>query len=157
MFLVNRESQQKVMAEIIEISKTELLEILEEGNFEFDWEQETVYDLYALKIVEKEHTVGLMALKDVKEELRIEIILLESSKDNIGTSKKYDRIAGCLIAWACRLAFIKGYYGFVSLIPKTRLITHYENAYGFEQFGRQLAVDTEQSHRLIKQYLKNED
>jgi hypothetical protein len=63
---------------------------------------------------------------------------------------------GCLIAWACRLAFIKGYYGFVSLIPKTRLIEHYKNAYGFEQFGRQLAVDAEQSHSLIKKYLKNE-
>ena len=70
--------------------------------------------------------------------------------------KIYENIAGCLIAWACRLAFIRGYYGFVSLVPKTRLIEHYKNAYGFEQFGRQLAVDTEQSHRLIKQYLKNE-
>jgi hypothetical protein len=156
MFLINRKNEQKVLSEIVAISETELSDILEEDNFEFDWQQETDYDLYALRVLDNKNTVGLMALKDVKDELRIEIILLESSKDNIGASKTYQNIAGCLIAWACRLAFIKGYYGFVSLIPKTRLIEHYKNAYGFEQFGRQLAVDTEQSHSLIKKYLKNE-
>ena len=156
MFLINRKTRQKILCEIVEISENELSDILEENNFEFDWQQETEYDLYALKIWGNKNTVGLMALKDVKDELRIEIILLESSKDNIGTSKNYDNIAGCLIAWACRLAFIRGYFGFVSLIPKTRLIEYYKNAYGFEQFGRQLAVDTEQSYRLIKQYLQNE-
>ena len=61
-----------------------------------------------------------------------------------------------LIAWACRLAFINGYYGFVSLIPKTSLIEYYKNAYSFEQFGRQLAIDTEKAHSLIKKYLENE-
>ena len=156
MFLINRKNRQKEPSEIIHISERELSDILEENNFEFDWQQETHYDLYALKILENQNTVGLMALKDVKDELRIEIILLESSKDNIGATKNYDNIAGCLIAWACRLAFIRGYFGFVSLIPKTRLIEYYKNAYGFEQFGRQLAVDTEQSYLLIKQYLKNE-
>ena len=156
MVLIDRKSGQKILSEIVAISETELSDILEDNNFEFDWQQETHYDLYALKLVDDKNTVGLMALKDVKDELRIEIILLESSKDNIGTSKSYDNIAGCLIAWACRLAFIRGYYGFVSLLPKTRLIEHYKNAYGFEQFGRQLAVDTEQSHRLIKKYLTND-
>ena len=156
MFLINRKNGQKILCELVDISESELSDILKENNFEFDWQQETQYDLYALKILDNKNTVGLMALKDVKDELRIEIILLESSKDNIGTSKNYDNIAGCLIAWACRLAFIRGYFGFVSLIPKTRLIEYYKNAYGFEQFGRQLAVDTEQSYRLIKKYLKNE-
>ncbi len=156
MFLTNRENGQKILSEIVAISESELSEILDDNNFEFDWQQETHYDLYALKILDNKNTVGLMALKDFKDELRIEIILIESSKDNIGASKTYNNIAGCLIAYACRLAFKKGYLGFVSLIPKTRLIEHYKDAYGFEQFGRQLAVDTEQSLRLIKQYLKNE-
>lgn len=153
MVLIHRKSKQKVPAEIVEISAEALSEILEEGNFEFDWQEETYYDLYALQIIQNGHTVGLMALKDVKDESRIEIILLESSKDNIGASKTYDKIAGCLIAWACRLSFAKKYYGFVSLVPKTLLIEHYKNVYGFEQFGRQLAVESEQSHHLIKKYL----
>jgi hypothetical protein len=156
MFLINRENGQKIVSEIVAISESELSDILDYNNFEFDWQQETHYDLYALKISDNKNTVGLMALKDFKDELRTEIMLIESSKDNIGVSKTYSNIAGCLIAYACRLAFKKGYFGFVSLIPKTRLIEHYKNAYGFEQFGRQLAVDTEQSIRLIKQYLKNE-
>ena len=153
MVLIHRESKQKIPAEIVKISEMALSEILEEGNFDFDWRAETHYDLYALQIIQNGHTVGLMALKDVKDELRIEIMLLESSKDNIGTSKTYDKIAGCLIAKACRLSFDKGYYGFVSLIPKTQLIEYYKNAYGFEQFGRQLAVESVQSNHLIKKYL----
>lgn len=156
MFLITRKNGQKILSEIVAITDSELSDILDDKNFEFDWQQETHYDLYALKILDNKNTVGLMALKDFKDELRIEIILIESSKDNIGASKTYDNIAGCLIAYACRLAFKKSYFGFVSLIPKTRLIEHYKNAYGFEQFGRQLAIDTEQSLRLIKQYLKNE-
>jgi hypothetical protein len=153
MVLIHRESKQKIPAEIVEISEVALLEILEEGNFAFDWQAEIHYDLYALQIIQNGHIVGLMALKDVKDELRIEIMLLESSKDNIGASKTYDKIAGCLIAKACRLSFAKGYYGFVSLVPKTQLIEHYKNAYGFEQFGRQLAVESAQSNYLIKKYL----
>jgi hypothetical protein len=154
MVIIQTKNKQRIPVEILEISAISLSEILEKNNFEFDWTDETHHNLFALNIIENGDIVGLMALKDVKDELRIEIILLESSKDNVGPSKTYEKIAGCLIAWACRLAFIKGYYGFVSLTPKTRLIEHYKNAYGFEQFGRQLAVGTEQSHQLIKKYLQ---
>ena len=97
MFLIHRKSRQKILSEISNISETDLVDILAENNFEFDWLQETQYDLYALRLISDKETVGLMALKDVKEELRIEIILLESSKDNIGASKTYENVAGCLI------------------------------------------------------------
>jgi hypothetical protein len=156
MYIIQRETQKKIPCEIIEISKEELSEILSQGIFLFDWMQVIHYRIYALIIKENKKVVGLMALKDVPDELRIEIILLELSKDNIGKSKAFERIAGLLIAWACYISYLKGYYGFVSLVPKTRLIPYYINAYGFQQFGRQLASDLENSQRLIKQYLDDE-
>jgi hypothetical protein len=114
------------------------------------------FELYALWVIPDNEIVGLMALKDVPEELRIEIVLLECSQENVGKTKVYERIAGCLMAFACRLAFIRGYYGFVSLVPKTQLIQHYLKMYGFEQFGRQLALDLDRSKLLIDKYLQDE-
>ena len=79
--------------------------------------------------------------------------MLECSKDNVGSNKVYNRIIGCLIAFACQMAFRKNYRGFVSLIPKTGLIRHYRQKYGFEVYGRQLAVQTEAAAALIEKYL----
>ena len=106
-----------------------------------------------IRIRVAEEILGLLSLKDIKDELRIHINLIEISEKNRGQGKKYDRIAGCLIAYACELSFDKSYDGFVSLVPKTRLINHYCKHYGFEQYGRQLGLGYEASINLIKKYL----
>jgi hypothetical protein len=155
MYIIQRETQRKITVEIVEISEKELISISEKGDFQFNWLEVTNYNIYAIRPIESKNVLGLMAIKDIPEEVRIEIKLLESSKENIGHDKLFNRIAGCLIAWACYIAFVKGYYGFVSLLPKTQLIAHYVEAYGFQQFGRQLASDPKNSHRLIKYYLEN--
>jgi len=155
MLLIHRETQRQVDADIVPVTKADLKVLKEEMRFEFDWESEilTRQTIYALVLQIEGKTVGLLALKDMPEELRLEIVLLECSKENIGKSKEYEHIAGCLIAYACQIAFSKGYLGFVSLTPKTSLINHYMNTYGFCQYGRQLATDLENSEALIKKYL----
>ncbi len=81
------------------------------------------------------------------------INLIEVTRSNVGKVKKLDNIAGCLIAYACSIAFKKGYGGFVSLLPKTKLIDLYQNKYGFRQYGRLLAVEFESSKYLVDKYL----
>jgi len=128
----------------------------ESGQFVFDWslEGEQKNDLYKLYPTDTEDQIlGLLSLKDIWEELRIHVNLIEVSKKNIGKVKKYDRIAGCLFAYACQLAFERSYDGFVSLTPKTSLIEHYCTVYGFQQFGRQPGLGYEASIALIKKYL----
>ncbi|MFM9947847.1 MAG: hypothetical protein ACKV1O_07920 [Saprospiraceae bacterium] len=128
----------------------------ESGQFVFDWslEGEQKNDLYKIYPIEEEDQIlGLLSLKDVREELRIHVNLIEVSKMNTGKVKKYDRIAGCLLAYACQLAFERSYDGFVSLTPKTRLIDHYCTVYGFQQFGRQLGLGYEAAIALIKKFL----
>jgi len=49
----------------------------------------------------------------------------------MGPGKKLDRIAGCLIAFACKESFKRGHDGCIFLIPKTYLINHYQEKYGF--------------------------
>ncbi|MBV7532844.1 hypothetical protein [Chitinophaga sp. sic0106] len=98
---------------------------------------------------------GLTALIDHSEEgfCYIEIKLLESARENIGINKKYRRVAGTLIAFACREAFRKGYYGAVFLVPKTKLIPYYIQKYGFKNVGRGLWLDMDASLGLIERYL----
>jgi hypothetical protein len=87
------------------------------------------------------------------EEYRIHLNLIELGNKNKGSSKEIDNIAGCLLAFACELAYERGYYGFVSLQPKSQLIDLYQSQYGFRQYGRLLAVEQKSAQRLINKYL----
>ncbi|RZK66568.1 MAG: hypothetical protein EOO85_26675, partial [Pedobacter sp.] len=82
----------------------------------------------------------IQALHMRSSEERIDIALLAVSLENIGKEKKFDRIAGTLIAFACKEA-IRNYnwqFPCVSLIPKTEIKTHYIKKYGMLDGGRQL-------------------
>ncbi len=135
-------------------SASELSSILKNSRFSFDWKTELVFEVYALRQKNSGAALGLISFEAVPSELRIEIKLLESSKENIGRGKKYRGIAGDLIAFACRESFLRGFYGFVSLIPKTELIDHYISEYGFVQAGRHLVTELVNSRNLIDKYLR---
>jgi len=66
------------------------------------------------------------------------------------------RIAGILIAFACKASFQNGFFGFVYLIPKTKLIDHYVEKYGFIPFGKHLAIELKASELLMNKYLLDE-
>jgi hypothetical protein len=152
-YLHNRITNEDVAAEIIIISVTDLKKITKSAQFGFNWLKETHNPIYGLRLIDNKEVVGLMSLKDNPKELSLEIVLLESSKSNLGKDKVLDRIAGCLIAYACDEAFTKRYEGFVCLTPKTILFQYYQEKYGFRQFGRQLATMPDNSTKLIFKYL----
>jgi len=143
--------------EKVRISQLKSSELLKLDSFDFDWSKETKYEVYKLSLISNEQVLGLLSIERVIEELRIEIRLLEISTQNVGKDKLYDRVAGILIAIACKESFKNGFYGFVSLIPKTKLIRHYKEKYGFEQFGRHLAIELQGSETLINRYLTYEE
>lgn len=156
MFIIRTADYEKIEAVIEPASLKSIHAVSKDKRFEFDWREEFGKDVLLLKMLENGKIMGLMSLKDVPEEMRIELRLIEISSENIGRNKEYDHIPGCLIAFACKLAFDKGYFGFVSLKPKTKLISLYINKYGFEQYGRQLATNPDNSRKLIKKYLSYE-
>jgi hypothetical protein len=154
MYLLLATTNERVKAEIIVPTQLDLDDI--KSVFGFDWRSAALQRLYAIRVIDDKQIVGLIAILDVPPELRLEVQLLESSEVNVGQSKMYKNIAGCLLAYACREAFLKGYYGFVSLVPKTELIEHYKSKYGFQQYGRHLAVEFESAQNLIQTYLSYE-
>jgi len=156
MLLFNRKNQFWEEAEISSLPEKELKNIQSGDRFKFNWQIEAAHEIYAISLLSPQKTMGLISLKNLPAELRLEIRLLEVSAENVGREKEYEGIAGSLIAYACRTAFNLGYFGFVSLVPKTRLVEHYMKTYGFRQYGRQLAIDLEDASILIKKYLGDE-
>lgn len=122
--------------------------------FDFDWETELVHDVYKQTIFNDNSILGLMSVLSYETEFRLEIMLLESARENIGNTKLYDRVAGNLIAFACQISFKKGFDGFVSLIPKTELISHYIEKYHFKPMGKNLVLEKDTSKALITEYIE---
>lgn len=82
---------------------------------------------------------------------------LELAPHNIGQkNKRYDYVAGCLIAFGCRESFkIEGSYkGFLTFVSKTNLIKWYAEKYGAElALGQRMFIDWENGEKLIEKYL----
>ncbi len=121
----------------------------------FNWKKlEHECKIYKLTLIDSEDVLGLIALIDFPEEERTEIKLLTSSIENIGKEKQYDRIAGCLIAFAGKEAIGKfKNYPALSLVPKTELKQHYIAKYKMIDAGWQLYLEDISLLNVIKQYL----
>ena len=153
MKILEAKSRNKVKAKISSLSSLKGIKNEVASNFSFDWGIEVGNEIFKLEILEKKEIIGLMSIIDISEEYRIHINLLESSIQNRGKGKEIKNIAHSLIAFACKQSFSLGYDGFVSLYPKTELIEYYMKEYGFEQFGKYLAIYGSASYNLIKEYL----
>jgi len=123
--------------------------------FVFNWENEKKYLVHKIRLELEEEILGLISMEDIPKEYRIHIRLIESSISNKGKNKKFDYVAGCLIARSCEIAFEKNYDGFVSLKPKSELVELYMRKYGFRQMGQLLYTELDNSEALIKKFLKN--
>lgn len=155
MKLVYRETGEEFDAQILLLDDKDFSRIRQSKQFQFDWDREQNYDVF--KIVSKEGAdkdiLGLLSLIDFPKESRIHINLIENAKKHKGTNKEIDKIAGCLLAFAVKTSFGKGYLGFVSLVPKTALIGLYVNKYGFSQYGQQLGIENLDAAQLVDKYL----
>lgn len=156
---LKRKSTDKLLpAAIMELIERDFKKIKKDKGFSFNWDLEKDHEVYKIYLLsEDDKVLGLMSLIDIPEEYRIHLNLLEVSKENQGKDKEIDFIAGCLIAFAASAAYKRGYYGFVSLEPKTKLIDLYQDKYGFRQYGRYLGIEGEASQTLIEKYLINDD
>jgi hypothetical protein len=128
--------------------------LLTKKRYSFNWQSlKKSTTIYKLTIQGEKDILGVMALIDYPDEYRIEIKLLASALENQGRNKRYDRIAGCMIAFACRLAQSK-YWKFacVSLLPKTQLVNHYKQKYCMDWGGQQLYLEGYTLNKLIIEY-----
>lgn len=159
MYIKDVESGKKFEAKI-RVAEVKDLPLKKDG-WSFNWKTASKIPnsiIYVLTITDEKHTIQ-GALQLINEDEMMAMELLEVHPQNLGTAnKKYDRVAGCLIAFSCSESFRNegSYHGFLTFKSKTALIDIYKSKYGASQtIGSRMYIDPEQGIRLIKQYLEN--
>ncbi|HVY73244.1 MAG TPA: hypothetical protein VG890_00350 [Puia sp.] len=144
-------------SETVEVREAQMEDIrkLTKKRFAFNWSAEfRKSKIYVLNIAGQNDILGAVSVNFVPEEFRIEINLLASSKENVGEKKDYEGIAGCLLAYVCRMSVLLFKEdACVSLIPKTILRAHYIADYNMIDAGKQVYVDGKRLIDLMNKFL----
>jgi hypothetical protein len=157
-YILDTINDRLVKAEIVVAERKDVP--LRKDGWNFNWRQliqEKSSRTFFLKTIEPPHSVeGALNLKIENEMLIMDV--LEIAPHNIGRkNKKYDYVAGCLIAFACRESFkLEGNYkGFLTFVSKTSLIKWYSHKYGAAAaLGQRMYIDDHVGLKLIKEYLE---
>jgi hypothetical protein len=129
------------------------LSTLRKDRYFFDWTTEENYEIYKLQINGLNDVLGLISIERIPEEWRIHIRLLTVSKENKGKEKKYDNIAGNLIAFVAKIAVREyGELACVSLRPKSQIVQHYVDKYKMNKTGMTLSIEVPEIIDLINLY-----
>lgn len=119
----------------------------------FNWKEERGYEVYKLVIKDTNDILGLISIERIPQEWRIHIRLLTVSKENRGRAKKYERIAGNLIAHVAKIAVeLFGEMACISLKPKTTIRQYYIDTYNMKLTGKVLSLEVPELLNLINQY-----
>lgn len=126
---------------------------LRKDRYFFDWRIEKDQEVYKLQIKGSSDILGLISIERIPKEWRIHIRLLTVSKENKGNEKKYDRIAGNLIAYVAKIAILEfGELACVSLRPKSLIAKHYVDKYNMNITGMTLSIEVPEIIDLINYY-----
>jgi len=127
--------------------------VLTKSRYFFDWKVEQAYEVYKLQIVGSSEILGLISLERIPDEWRVHIRLLTVSMENKGKDKKYDKIAGNLIAFSLKIAVSEyAEYACVSLRPKSQIAEHYIDKYNMISTGMTLSIEVPEILTLINLY-----
>lgn len=145
---------ERLPATISRLSRKEIM-LINKKQFHFDWSKETQFEVFALKIERSKEILGIVSIDYQPANRAIEIRLIANAKEHTGTRKRYDRIAGSLIAFACLKSLDAGYDGFVFLRPKTKIIDLYRVKYGFRYTGFSMISEEFNTRLIINQYYED--
>lgn len=131
---------------------------IKKADWQFNWKgQLKLADREVYKLVIRDNVKiiqGLISLSDRGDHIYMNLI--ESVKFNKGKTKIYAGVPGNLVAFACKLAFAKGYEGYVAFDAKTSLVKHYQDTLYATHFrGTKMMIETPAAIRLINQYFKS--
>ncbi len=158
MYIFDNQTNNLVEAEIVLGSSKEMP--LKKDGWQFTWRtiiKRKKTDTYVLRLKSNPSLIqGVLQLK--KQEGMLIMDLVEIAPHNIGRkNKRYDYVAGCLIAFACRESFKleSNYKGFLTFESKTKLIDWYKiNYHAQVAMGQKMFIEPFDGEKLINTYLK---
>jgi ribosomal protein S6E (S10) len=152
MKIIDKSTGKKYSIDILPVEIDEF-KTLRKDRYFFDWKIETNQEVYKLQIKGSSDILGLVSIERIPQEWRIHIRLLTVSKENKGNEKKYDKIAGNLIAHVAKIAIREfGELACVSLRPKSQIAHHYIRKYNMNLTGMTLSIEVPEIIDLINLY-----
>jgi len=153
----NRTTGDNFQTEILLVDSKDLKSITKRNDWLFDWKSEFMMadrDVYKLTIRDNNSVIqGLISLTEREDHIYMHLI--ESAPFNRGKEKVYLGVPGNLVAFACKLAFHRGFEGYLSFTSKSTLLDHYEKTLGAQHIGGQIMViNTISALKLIDKYFK---
>ncbi len=154
MKIYNLKDKEYFQVKIVKATKDQIP--LKKNGWEFNWKLALKKgQVYLLKT--KFDSLVQGAIQIIVDDGMLTMEIIELAPWNIGSKKKYDFVAGILIAFCCKEAFkLKSRYtGFLTFTSKTSLVEHYKLKFGaIQTIGQRMYIDPEQGRRLMKKYLK---
>jgi len=140
--------------DILPLDNSDLQQVSKNRGWRFDWKAEFAPGRNVCKLVtQKEPKVIHGLISYTKKSDHLFMNLIESAPFNIGKTKKYQGVAGNLIAYVCMQSFVQGFSGCVTFQAKTNLISHYQATLGAELIGSQrMIIETKQAIHLVITY-----
>lgn len=164
--IIDLKSKTEVDAKIIDGKKFQLPSIQEGWRFNFQkHSKDKSANTFVLITVESPDSIEGCLIYKMRNEIEPYMAYIEIAPHNKGDSKKYDEVAGCLIAYACRLSFLLGkedYKGWLAFDvqeadkkDEQKLMTLYSKKYNARQFEQTTTMLISPAHgeKLIERYL----
>ncbi len=147
-------SGQELRTEVIRVLSIHARQI-RKSHWTFDWHAEVNTpgrEVYKLVVRDEPDQIqGLLCVEDGGDHMFAH--LLESARPNRGKAKRYAGVPGNLMAYACQLAFDKGYLGFVVFVSKSALVAHYAETLKAQVLrGNRMVLDTAAARYLVDRY-----
>ncbi len=157
MYIVERASGELVEVEIERLHPDDLPG--RKDGWSFDWKSVAIRrgtETYGVRLERTPKELqGMVHLRKYSGMLIMD--LLEVAPHNVGSkAKRFDRVAGILIAFSCRKSFMveEQYRGFLTFEAKTELINMYRTKYGAKlALGQRMYIEPSQGIKLIDEYL----
>jgi len=161
MYLLDIQANTLVESEIVKATSKDMP--LKKDGWNFNWKstiKKKDTETFILRLKSNPSSIqGVLHLRKLDEMLIMDLV--EIAPHNIGQKdKRYDYVAGCLIAFACRESFKleSNYKGFLSFELKTNLIKWYsEKYYAKIAMGQKMYIDSNDGLRLIEEYLNRKN
>ena len=138
----------------------EILPAIKKEGWNFNWRQ--LYQdekgaFYKLILIGKNSQIQGVLKLQLENKSMLVMKDIEIAPHNFGSKGKYEKVAGCLIAFACKRSFEIGkgnYKGFLVFESKTKLIPLYQKKYGATiAIGQKMFIDEITGRHLIEKYL----
>ena len=153
--ILNTISGDSFPTDVHPVTKADLKNVTKKTGWLFSWVTELKFtdrQVFKLTIRDNPKIIqGLASISDYNDHYYLHLV--ESAHFNLGKNKLYEGVPGNLFAFTCKIAWDKGYQGFVSFTSKTKLIEHYETSLGATHVGgHKMVIFPHDALKLIRKY-----